>query len=99
MAPILEFVFDAPRHEVPVAGKKVHAPNGMVGKILLDVGKTGDGFPFSKIFAVAQFCVTEYGSAMAEGAGNLSGFIELDELPVASHAARTYRQLSPRAKT
>ena len=47
-AELFQFIFDAPWHNMLFARQEIHAPNGIVGKVFLDVGKAVTVLPFAR---------------------------------------------------
>ena len=76
----LQLVLDAPGHDMPVSGHQVHRPDGVVGKILLDIGKAGDGLALDEMVAVAQPRITQHRRAVAQRGRDLARLVERDEL-------------------
>jgi hypothetical protein len=81
-----------------VSLEQVHAPHGVVGEVLLNVGKTGHGLALREVFPVRQLRVPQDRRSMAQRAGDLACRVELDELPVQPYCLleRKHRRLTAR---
>src|SRR5215467_8872204 len=65
-----------------VAREQFHLPYRVVRVVFLDIGKAGYRPALHQILTVAQPRIAQHRGAMAQGAGDLAGLVELDEFTV-----------------
>ena len=65
-----------------VARQQAVAPDRVVGEILFDIGKAGDGSALGDAFAAARLRIGQDGTAVAQRGGHFAGFEEGRERPV-----------------
>src|SRR6202043_2343809 len=75
-----ELVLDAPGHDVLVFVEGAHVPHGLVGGVLLDVGKASDGFARDQWLAVGEAGGKQKGPPLAQGRRGVAGPLKPREI-------------------